>query len=89
MTYEKRGLYIDEAHLEAFAENYARSLRPGGAVSGKPAAAELRRKLRTAGADQRTGAAADGGEANCGGERLDEFSAFHCLTESAAKDEPS
>ena len=46
MTYDERGLYIDEAHLEGFAENYARGIRPIGTVSGKPAAAELRKTLR-------------------------------------------
>lgn len=46
MTYEKHGLYIDEAHLEAFAENYARSVHPDTAVSGRVCAAQLRRSLR-------------------------------------------
>ena len=45
MMYEKQGLYVDEAHLESFAENYARHIRPQGVVSGKPAANELRRTL--------------------------------------------
>ena len=31
MEYDKRGLNVDAAHLEAYAENYARSLRVEGA----------------------------------------------------------
>ena len=46
MTYEKNGLYIDEEHLEGFAENLARTLPPEGKASGKAAAAALRRTLR-------------------------------------------
>lgn len=40
MTYEKSGLYIDEAHLESFAENFARGLKIDGG-SGKSEAAAL------------------------------------------------
>ena len=46
MTYEKHGLFVDEAHLESFAENYARGLLPDGKVSGRRASAELRQALR-------------------------------------------
>lgn len=46
MTYEKNGLYIDEAHLESYAENFARGMQPGGRTGGKRAAAELRQDLR-------------------------------------------
>ncbi|MBE6914601.1 MAG: hypothetical protein E7472_06715 [Ruminococcaceae bacterium] len=46
MMYDNRGLYIDEAHLENFAENYARSLKPDGAANGRVCAAELRRSIR-------------------------------------------
>ena len=49
MTYEKNGLYIDEAHLESYAENFARSLQPGGRTGGKSAVAELRQNLRELG----------------------------------------
>lgn len=46
MTYEKRGLYIDDAHLESFAENQARAIRPLGETGGKAAAQLLQRQLK-------------------------------------------
>ena len=46
MMYEKQGLYIDEAHLEAFAESFARTLHPTGSASGRSEAALVRRALR-------------------------------------------
>ncbi len=47
MEYDKRGLNVDAAHLEAYAENYARSLRVEGASSGRAAAAALKARLRS------------------------------------------
>ncbi len=46
MEYDKRGLYVDEAHLEAFAENLARGMRIERAGNGRRCAAELRSDLR-------------------------------------------
>ncbi|MBR1496660.1 MAG: hypothetical protein IJ617_03465, partial [Oscillospiraceae bacterium] len=46
MTYEKNGLFVEEARLEGFAENFARGLRPDGVCGGRRAAMELRRNLR-------------------------------------------
>lgn len=46
MTYEKRGLYIEDERLEAFAENIARRIRPTDSASGKAPAAALRASLR-------------------------------------------
>lgn len=46
MTYEKRGLYIEDERLEAFAENLARGVRPSGSASGRAPAAALRASLR-------------------------------------------
>ena len=47
MEYDKRGLYVDEAHLEAYAENYARGLHIEGVAGGRAAAAALRSRLRS------------------------------------------
>ena len=46
MTYEKRGLYIEDERLEAFAENLARGIHPSGSASGKAPAAALRAALQ-------------------------------------------
>jgi len=47
MMYEKRGLFLDEAHLESFGENFARGLKPVGTGAGKQDALALRRALRS------------------------------------------
>ena len=46
MGCKKNGARISETHLESFAENLARGIRPIGSSSGKPAAAELKKSLR-------------------------------------------
>jgi len=46
MTYEKNGLWVDEDHLAAFAENCARSLRPDSTGRAQTAADALRNDLR-------------------------------------------
>ena len=46
MEYDKQGLYVDEAHLEAYAESFARGLRPEGVCGGRAAASALRASLR-------------------------------------------
>ena len=46
MEYDKRGLIIDEEHLEQYAENLARGIHVEGVTGGKSAAAALRRTLR-------------------------------------------
>ena len=47
MEYDQRGLFVDEAHLEAYAENFARRMRVEGVSGGRTAAASLRRTLRS------------------------------------------
>ena len=46
MEYDERGLFVDEAHLASYAENFARGLRPEGVCGGRTAAAALRASLR-------------------------------------------
>ena len=46
MTYDEHGLFVDAPHLEGFAENYARSLRPDSYGDGREEARALRRTLR-------------------------------------------
>ena len=45
MEYDEHGLFVDEAHLESYAENFARSLRPEGVCGGRTEAAALRASL--------------------------------------------
>ncbi len=45
MTYEKQGLFVDEAHLEHYAENLARGWKLTGEMCGRADAAALRRTL--------------------------------------------
>ena len=46
MTYETNGLYVDDASLEHFAENFARGLHPEGKSKAKSAANDMRSTLR-------------------------------------------
>ena len=46
MTFEENGLLVDDAHMESFGENCARSLHPAARIPARRIIAALRRDLR-------------------------------------------